>query len=91
MELYVKWIFLQSVLFVECLCYNSDIIILPDNMKAGGMLYEMMALSDRGGGGRRQYGGGRRGGRYGGPGRAARSGGVADAAADGHRQSLHFC
>ena len=52
--------FLQSVLFVECLCYNSDIIILPDNMKAGGMLYEMMALSDRGGGGRRQYGGGRR-------------------------------
>ena len=36
-------------------------------MKAGGMLYEMMALSDRGGGGRRQYGGGRRGGRYGGP------------------------
>ena len=34
-------------------------------MKAGGMLYEMMALSDRGGGGRRQYGGGRRGGRYG--------------------------
>ena len=25
--------FLQSVLFVECLCYNSDIIILPDNMK----------------------------------------------------------
>lgn len=27
-------------------------------MKAGGMLYEMMALSDRGGGGRRQYGGG---------------------------------
>ena len=85
--------FLQSVLFVECLCYNNDIIILPDNMKAGGMLYEMMALSDRGGGGRRQYGGGRRGGRYGEPGRAARSGGVADAAAvaDGHRQSLHFC
>ena len=41
--------FLQSVLFVECLCYNSDIIILPDNMKAGGMLYGMMALSDRGG------------------------------------------
>ena len=77
--------FLQSVLFVECLCYNSDIIILPDNMKAGGLLYEMMALSDRGGG--------RRGGRYGGAGRAARSGGVADAAAvaDGHRQSLHFC
>ena len=30
------------------------------------MLYETMALSDRGGGGRRQYGGGRRGGRYGG-------------------------
>ena len=27
-------------------------------MEAGGMLYGMMALSDRGGGGRRQYGGG---------------------------------
>ena len=35
-------------------------------MEAGGMLYEAMALSDRGGGGRRQYGGGRRGGRNGG-------------------------
>lgn len=42
--------FLQSVLFVECLCYNNDIIILPDNMKAGGMLYEAMAVFDRGGG-----------------------------------------
>ena len=50
MELYVKWIFLKIILFVECLCYNNNIIILPDNMKAGGMFYETMALSDRGGG-----------------------------------------
>ena len=75
--------FLQSVLFVECLCYNNNIIILPDNMKAGGMLYETMALSDRGGGGRRQYGGGRRGDRYGGPGRAARNGGGKGATGNG--------
>ena len=47
------------------------------------MLYEMMALSDRGGGGRRQYGGGRRGGRYGGPGRAARNGGGKGATGNG--------
>ena len=75
--------FLQSVLFVECLCYNSDIIISPDNMEAGGMLYEAMALSDRGGGGRRQYGGGRRGDRYGGPGRAARNSGGKGATGNG--------
>lgn len=46
----MKWIFLKIILFVECLCYNNNIIILPDNMKAGGMFYETMALSDRGGG-----------------------------------------
>ena len=47
------------------------------------MLYEMMALSDRGGGGRRQYGGGRRGDRYGGPGRAARNSGGKGATGNG--------
>ena len=69
--------FLQSVLFVECLCYNNNIIILPDNMKAGGMLYEMMALSDRGGGRMRGRSGYRR------PGRAARNGGGKGATGNG--------